>query len=151
MWRRTKVKETTKGNEMYLLMVSDPVMWWVGPSLRWPPCLLLCLLPLSPSEPVVLAANCLIMAVWVIQMCSPVSRAPIMNQWKVYFISASVCIAFLLYYFTELWSRLVEIVFHTCSLLPCTVWLLLSGAYIQIHWYICAQMCTHIQFVWRCG
>lgn len=43
-------------------------------------------------------------------MCTPVSRAPIMNQWKAYFVSASVWEAFLLYYFTKLWSWLVVFV-----------------------------------------
>lgn len=52
--------------------------------------------------------------------CEP---GPIMNQWKVHFTLASVCKAFLLYYFIELWSWLVEISFHTYSLSPRAVWL----------------------------
>lgn len=70
--------------------------------------------------------------------CEP---GPIMNQWKVHFTSASFCNAFLLYYFIELRSWLVEISFHTYSLSPRAVWLSLSGAHIQVrlihlHWYV---------------
>lgn len=65
-----------------------------------------------------------------------------MNQWKAYFISASVCNAFLLYYFTEPWSRLVEIGFQTYSPTPCTVWLSLSGARLYKYVHAFAHTCA---------
>lgn len=110
--------------------------------------------PCRPSLcPFLLLASCLIVAVWLLQMCSPVGAGPHNEAMKSLFhLGLGLQSFFFGYYFTPLQSRLVGIGFHTCRQTPRQQ----SGCRrAEAHLQICsAHVCTcaHMPLlVRRCG